>query len=212
MPAAAGYQSADCAITPTTSSRRKRDSIGINITSEAGWKSLIDKTLAAYGQLDILVNIPGSPAARSAIPTVSMVGTGSSRSTRRASFSASGSPPRRWRGPAAGRSSISARSWGDGRLRPPHHEGVDPPRPEGHVQRGVSKGAAAGLRVEPAPCPEWKKGYGPFQGRQTLCLTQRTEREACHGAQRCIAAGLYPNQGDRYGCGAQPLRRSCRAA
>ena len=84
----------------------------IDVTSEPQWKALIAKTLQTYGRLDILVNNAGSRAARSAIPTVWAGGTGSSRSTRRASFSAPGSPPKRWRRHQSDRSSTSARSWG----------------------------------------------------------------------------------------------------
>ena len=84
----------------------------IDVTSEAEWKSLIDKTLTAYGRLDILVNNAGISGSSVGDPMVSTAGTGSSRSTRRACFSAPGSPPSRWPRPAAGRSSTSARSWG----------------------------------------------------------------------------------------------------
>jgi len=83
----------------------------IDVTSEAEWAGLIGKTLAAYGRLDILVNNAGISGSSVGIPTVWTAGIGSSRSIRRASFSAPSSPPSRWRRPAAGRSSISVRSW-----------------------------------------------------------------------------------------------------
>jgi hypothetical protein len=84
----------------------------IDVTSEAEWTGLIAKTLAVYGRLDILVNNAGISGSSAATLMAWTAGTGSSRSTRRASFWARNLPPSKWRRPAAGRSSTSAPSWG----------------------------------------------------------------------------------------------------
>src|ERR1700736_2841827 len=83
----------------------------IDVTSEPAWVALIEKTVARYGRLDILVNnagISGSsvgdPDGREGWHRIIAV-------NQTASFSAPSSPPRRWRRPAAVRSSTSARSW-----------------------------------------------------------------------------------------------------
>jgi NAD(P)-dependent dehydrogenase (short-subunit alcohol dehydrogenase family) len=50
-----------------------------DVTSEPEWVALIGKTVSTYGRLDILINNAGISGARSATPTGSKAGTGSSR-------------------------------------------------------------------------------------------------------------------------------------
>ena len=104
------------------------------------------KAVATYGRLDILVNNAGISGSSVGDLTVSRAGAASSRSTRPACSSAPNLPPSRWRKPAVGRSSTSARSWDLSAapaailaiMRPRGQCGSTPrPRPCGTARPGV---------------------------------------------------------------------------